>query len=78
MEPNIHIPYNHIQLQTPLGLYIISWKGWKQYQINCYSIIFNGDWIAVETDLGSAKKVAENYILQTAKELNEFIKDQNI
>lgn len=29
-EPNLQIPYNHITLDTPLGVFVINWKGWKE------------------------------------------------
>jgi hypothetical protein len=29
--PNEEISYNHIKLSTPLGEFVIDWKGWKEY-----------------------------------------------
>ena len=73
-EPNNEVPYNHIKLKTPIGEYVVDWKGWKE--IPRYDINLKGEWLGSEYDLESAKNLAENHLLETANQINGFIKQQ--
>lgn len=73
-EPTNEIPYSHVKLETPIGEFIITWKGWKEnpsYDVEC-----ENEWIGSNFDLDSAKSLAEDHILETANQLNGFIKSQ--
>ena len=73
-EPNDKVPYHHIELLTPIGTYLIDWKGWKENP--SYDIELKGEWIGTEYDLESAKNLAENHLLELNNQLNGFIKSQ--
>ena len=63
--------YNHTTLRTPIGMFIIAWKGWKERPE--YSIMLDNEYIGTEYDLESAKSLAKNYLIDLANSLNEFV-----
>lgn len=64
--------YDHCKLNTPLGLFIIEWKGWK---VNPdYDIELDGKWIEVCYTLQDAKDKVKNYLTEINQKLNEFLK----
>ena len=63
--------YDHTICETPLGKIIIEWKSWKESP--SYDIMLDGNWIAVEYDLETAKYVAKEYILNKQRELSDFL-----
>lgn len=71
-EPNEKVSYNHVLLETPIGEYIVDWKGWKENP--SYDVSLEGIWLGGEYDLESAKKLAENHLIKTGNEINEFLK----
>lgn len=73
-EPNKEVSYNHVKLQTPIGEYLVDWKGWKENP--SYDISLKDEWIGSEYDLDSAKSLAENHLLEMANQINGFLKEQ--
>lgn len=66
--------YDHTTLDTPLGLFRIEWKGWKDTP--SYDIMLNGDrWIGCEYSLGDAKRAVKDYLITKRDELSNFISD---
>jgi hypothetical protein len=63
--------YDHIICDIPLGKCVIEWKSWKDNP--SYDISVNGEWIAVEYDLETAKEKTRNYVITKYNELKLFI-----
>lgn len=61
--PNNTIHYNHVTAQTPLGRFLITWKGWKTF--DCPTIEETpwggGEWGGAYSDLEDAKQAAEKH-----------------
>ena len=72
-EPNDKVSYNHVTLDTPLGEYIVDWKGWKETP--SYDVSLNSEYIGSNYDLESGKDIAESHLLETANQLNGFISE---
>lgn len=70
-EPNKEVSYNHVTLDTPLGIYTIDWKGWKERP--SYDISLGDDWIGTDNTLESSKEQVEIHIKGVADELNKFL-----
>ena len=64
--------YDHVSLETPLGLIMIEWKSWKDSP--SYDIMIDGNWLGVEYDLGTAKCKAIQFLKSKLDELNKFLK----
>lgn len=71
-EPNKEVSYNHVILESPLGKFVIDWKGWKENP--SYDIQLNDEWIGSEYDLETAKGFVNQYLVDKTNKLNEFIK----
>ena len=69
--PNEEISYNHIKLSTPLGEFVIDWKGWKEYP--SYSIELDGTYLECEDSLEDAKEFVETYLQDVTNKLNAFM-----
>ena len=69
--PNEEICYNHIKLATPLGEFVIDWKGWKEYP--SYGIELDGNYLECENNLEDAKKFVETYLQDMTDRLNAFM-----
>ena len=65
--------YNHTILETPIGEFIIEWKGWKERP--SYDVMLKGEWIGCEYDLQSAKEIAKNHLIDLFNQLNGFMKE---
>jgi hypothetical protein len=63
--------YNHTILTTPLGDFIIEWKGWKDNP--SYDIMLVDDWIGCEYSLEEAKEKVISYIMSIADNLALFL-----
>jgi hypothetical protein len=74
IPPNKEVPYNHVKLNTPIGEYVVDWKGWKHSP--SYDINLGQEYVGSSFDLESAKELAEEDLLKTVGELNEFLKQQ--
>ena len=68
--PNESCSYNHITCDTPIGQFIIEWKGWKD--LEDYVLMINGNYIGVEWDLNDAKESAKDYIIRKKTELEIY------
>lgn len=71
LEPSEHIRYNHVLLETPLGVVSIEWKGWKEY--DPYTIYLDGEYLKNEASLGEAKNFVVDFLYSKHKELGIFI-----
>lgn len=63
--------YDHCTSDTPLGVFKIEWKSWKDSP--SYDVMLNDDWICTEYSLEDAKKLARFYIEETHRQLTEFL-----
>jgi len=70
-EANEDCPYNHVRLETPIGLISIEWKGWKE--IKDYSIEIDNVYIGNAYTLEDAKVQAENFLIEKSNELLIFL-----
>jgi|TARA_R110000851_G_scaffold308922_1_gene468103 hypothetical protein len=75
-EPNNEVPYNHTKLETPIGEYVVDWKGWKERP--SYDVSLKGECLGSEYDLESAKRIAENNLLELANQINGFLNQELI
>lgn len=74
--PTKEIPYTHITGETPLGLMIIDWKGWKEapsYEVTLKVEEWIPQQISVEYDLDAAKLVAQTYLHIVYNSLDKFL-----
>ena len=51
--------YDHVIAQTPFGRFLITWKGWKDYDCPTIDETPWGEWGGVGRDLDEAKQIAE-------------------
>lgn len=65
--------YDHVICETPLGIALIEWKGWKIY--DGYSIAIGDVYIGEGNDLEHAKELVVQYLKNKMNELQEFLKD---
>lgn len=72
LEPSIDVPYNHVKADSPVGEFIITWKGWKEDP--SYDVELNDIWLGSAFDLDDAKEFVKNYLLETSNQLNGFVK----
>ena len=70
--PNDSIRYNHIILKSPIGKFIIDWKGWKVNPV--YDIWLNDDLIGSQYSLDDSKEFIFNYIKNIHDKLGNLIK----
>jgi hypothetical protein len=72
--PDRNCPYDHVTAETPLGVYSIEWKGWKDHDSK--SISLSGDYVGEGSSLDDAKQEATKHFQQKvlaclASELND-------
>lgn len=72
-EPNPQIPYDHVLLNSPLGIMIIEWKSWKENPD--YDLYLNGNLLYCAGSLESAKEFAKEYLTRLRDELDKFLVD---
>lgn len=65
------IPYDHVTCETPLGLAIICWKGWKFS--DSFSVEVGDTYVDVGVDLDDAKRIAKGYLIGKFTELGDFL-----
>ena len=75
-EPNQECPYHHTKLDTPIGTFIIEWKGYKEkpddYCIHlCNEMLTN--WLAPKDSLEEAKEFVTEYLRSKMMELHSFL-----
>jgi len=70
-KPTVGIPYDHVLCQTPLGIALIEWKGWKNN--DTYSLSIGGDYIGESDTLEDAKERARQYLIGKSEELSSFL-----
>jgi len=67
--------YDHTKLDTPLGLFLIEWKSWKEYE--SYSISLNNEYINTTYSLEDAKEICITYLNNKLDKLQDFLKSKN-
>lgn len=72
-EPCEEIRYNHVTAETPLGLFSIEWKGWKDYDSR--DLYLNGEYIGSFHNVDDAKQGAADYLLNLTKSLLRDIEE---
>lgn len=63
--------YDHVICETPLGECLIEWKGWKER--DSYSVTIEGAYIGNGYDLGEAKIIAKEWLINKHKELSQLL-----
>lgn len=58
-RPDDSCPYDHVTAETPIGVFSIEWKGWKDHDGRC--VFFAGDYVAASDTLDEAKKIAAEH-----------------
>jgi len=75
--PNNTTSYHHIICETPLGLCIIDWKGWKEDP--SYDAWVGDLWLGSARSLEEAKKICHDYLHEIRRKLIHFLdKFENI
>lgn len=77
-KPNNKIPYDHVLLESPLGLISIEWKSWKDapdygVSIDNNSLGLSG-YIGTEYSLEKGKDLAVNFLKDIHEDLKKFLK----
>ena len=75
-EANKYVNYTHINCETPMGEFIIDWKGWKENP--SYDSHINGDYIGTNYDLDGAKSFCEEYIKDKSISMFKYLKENSI
>jgi hypothetical protein len=63
--------YDHVMCDTPLGLCLIEWKGWKES--DSYSISIGDEYIGEGYYLSQAKEIAKNWLIRKNQDLTIFL-----
>ena len=63
--------YDHVILQTPIGVMMIEWKSWKENPD--YSIDLDGVYVDTEYTLEDAKYRAKEHLERIQRELHDFL-----
>ena len=69
--------YTHVMCDTPIGRFLIEWKGWKER--DSYSITlqhkdgYSDSYITDEIDLDSAKDRCHEYLVKRFHELKKYL-----
>jgi len=69
--PNESSHYDHVTSQTPIGIFCIEWKSWKEY--DSYCLTFDGDFVDALPTLEEAKARAGKFILDKLLELAPLV-----
>lgn len=66
------ISYNHATSESPLGLFSIEWKSWKECP--SYDVFIGGsEWVTAAGSLDDAKAAAERHVVNKYEELREYL-----
>lgn len=76
--PNNDSFYDHITLQSPLGLIIIEWKSWKELPSYDITNKTTGEWLGCEYDLRGAQNKVNELITNKFTELKIFIESLKV
>jgi len=61
-EPDLTIGYNHVTAETPFGRFLITWKGWKDYDAPAVDETpWGGYWNAFATVAGAKRACETTY-----------------
>ena len=60
--------YDHVMCETPFGIAIIEWKGWKES--DSYSLNIGNNYIGEGFDLDNAKRLAVDWLTEKHRELS--------
>lgn len=73
-KPNASgIRYDHVLAESPIGLFSIEWKSWKDHP--GYELYLDGEWLVDGGNtLDAAKDNAHAYMLKRANEMAETVK----
>lgn len=75
-QPNEHTSrYNHVFCETPLGRFIIEWKGWKEH--SSPTLILDDEYIASLDTLDEAKRRAWTYLTVRLELLQDYLVNAN-
>ena len=58
-EPNELVRYHHVIAETPFGMFLITWKGWKERDTPTVDASPCGDVFIAGVDLEDTKRLAE-------------------
>jgi hypothetical protein len=63
--------YTHVTCDTPLGVCLIEWKGWKEN--DSYSVTIGNEYIGEGWSLEDAKRLAKNWLTRKHNELSVLL-----
>jgi hypothetical protein len=66
-EPCEECRYHHVTAETPFGRFLITWKGWKQFDDPTIDETPWGGFGGVGPDLDDAKEIAESEYIKRVK-----------
>lgn len=78
-EANEQVRYNHTIAETPLGRFLVTWKGWKKYASITIDETPWGDFGGVACDLADAKEMAQkmwNEKIQACLQVSDDTQEQ--
>lgn len=70
-QPNEEIRYNHMLLVSPLGVFSLEWKGWKQYDSVC--VYLDQEYLDSFYCIEEATEYVDGVLLNKLKQLSEFL-----
>lgn len=69
--PNGNVSYDHVSASTPLGLFTIEWKSWKD--MPSYGLMLDNEYIVTESSLIDAKEAAKSYLFNKLDSLHTYM-----
>lgn len=66
-KPDEIIRYDHVLAESPIGLFSIEWKSWKEH--DSYAVYLDSEYIAVGNDIADAMLIAERRVAEVADNL---------
>jgi len=73
--PNGNCPYTHVTAKTPLGNFLITWKGWKKSDCPTIDETPWGEWGGVFNDVEEAKVEGEKMYFERLEKACEVLND---
>ena len=58
-QPNEEVPYHHVIAETPFGRFLVTWKGWKEYDSPTIDETPWGEFLGAHSNLEDAKEAAQ-------------------
>lgn len=66
-KPDEIIRYDHVLAESPIGLFSIEWKSWKEH--DSYAVYLDSEYIADSNDIADAMLIADRRVAEVADNL---------